>query len=204
MKNLLLATSAKGYFGEVVHDEEEDDDEIENQDQALVVAAISLGDTFNPNTMRIMGKIKNVEVVVLIDTGSTHNFISSQIVQNLQLPVLADPKVAVKGVTGEALPCQGRCRGFSLELPSYQTSSEFFVISMSGVDVVLGIEWLRGFGSIVWNFKEMVMSFVEGDKTVVWCGQSPSRDDVGLLKVKAANSIATPVFVDPPDDISLP
>lgn len=29
----------------------------------------------NPRTMRVQGRVRNQEVVILIDSGSTHNFI---------------------------------------------------------------------------------------------------------------------------------
>ena len=96
---------------------------------------------------------------MLIDTGSTHNFVSSQVVDKLQLPVVGNHKLTVKVANGEVLPCQGVCNSLFLELPSYRVSGEFFVIPLAGVDVVLGIEWLKGLYSISWNFQKMVMSF---------------------------------------------
>ena len=37
--------------------------------------------------MNILGTVHNREVVVLIDNGATHNFITDDLVQDLQLPV---------------------------------------------------------------------------------------------------------------------
>jgi hypothetical protein len=62
-------------------DEEEggvgDDDEIEIPKISL--HAISVLPT--PQTMRISGIIKEVRVVLLADTGSTHNFLSTELVE---------------------------------------------------------------------------------------------------------------------------
>lgn len=41
----------------------------------------------NPRTMKAKGKIKNEDVVVLIDCGATHNFISEKLVNTLSLPM---------------------------------------------------------------------------------------------------------------------
>ena len=40
-----------------------------------------------PGTMRIKGKINGVSLVVLLDTGSTHNFIDAALVPGLKLAV---------------------------------------------------------------------------------------------------------------------
>lgn len=40
----------------------------------------------NPGTMKVKGRIKE-EVIVLIDCGATHNFISEKLVSMLQLPI---------------------------------------------------------------------------------------------------------------------
>jgi hypothetical protein len=43
--------------------------------------------TEHPQTIRVLGKLKNKNVTVLIDGGNTHNFIDQAIVSRLGLPV---------------------------------------------------------------------------------------------------------------------
>lgn len=40
-----------------------------------------------PRTMKLKGKINEKEVVVLVDCGATHNFISQKLVDSLNLPL---------------------------------------------------------------------------------------------------------------------
>ena len=47
----------------------------------------------NPKTMRIVGQIGRKTVVILIDTGSTHNFIDPSIVHMVQIPYDAERKM---------------------------------------------------------------------------------------------------------------
>ena len=59
----------------------------------------------DPRTMKVKGSIAQQEVVVLIDCGASHNFISTAVVQKLGLPcsdtagyrVLMDTGITVKG-----------------------------------------------------------------------------------------------------------
>ncbi|XP_035544589.1 uncharacterized protein LOC118347983 [Juglans regia] len=61
-----------------------------------------------PKTMRIAAKIRNHEVIVLIDSGSTHNFISEHMANLLRLPVIPTESFTVRVANGEKLKCQGR------------------------------------------------------------------------------------------------
>ncbi|KAG5224656.1 Transposon Tf2-8 polyprotein [Salix suchowensis] len=47
----------------------------------------------NPKTMRIVGQIGRKTVVILIDTGSTHNFIDPSIMHMIQIPYDAERKM---------------------------------------------------------------------------------------------------------------
>lgn len=43
----------------------------------------------NPRTMKGKGRMKEEEVMVLVDCGATHNFISEKLVSKLNLPMKA-------------------------------------------------------------------------------------------------------------------
>ncbi|KAL6312286.1 hypothetical protein AAG906_017119 [Vitis piasezkii] len=60
-----------------------------------------------PKTMRIVARIGAHDVVVLIDSGSTHNFISECMANLLRLPVVPTESFTVRVANGENLRCQG-------------------------------------------------------------------------------------------------
>lgn len=51
--------------------------------------------------MRIKGRLRNQEIVVLIDTGNTHNFLDPLIVKNGRLKVNHEEKVKVRVANGQ-------------------------------------------------------------------------------------------------------
>ena len=63
----------------------------------------------SPGTMRIQGKINGHCLVILIDTGSTHNFVNAAMIFVLHLPL--DPSVTfeVKVANGASIRTQGVC-----------------------------------------------------------------------------------------------
>ena len=61
-----------------------------------------------PQTMRVSAKIGPYNIVVLINSGSTHSFISSHLANLLQLQVLPTLGFSVKVANGETLLCRGK------------------------------------------------------------------------------------------------
>jgi hypothetical protein len=80
-------------------------------------------------TMRVLEKIGPYEVVVLIDNGSTHNFISERVANMLQLLVVPTESFNVKVVNEGPLKC-----------PYYTPRYSFYPHS-----ICLTINWV-GFG----------------------------------------------------------
>lgn len=65
----------------------------------------------NPKTMRIMGKIEGYWVTILIDIGSTHNFLDPAVLDKMKLPINLAEKVRVKVASGEVLPSEEKFKG---------------------------------------------------------------------------------------------
>lgn len=99
----------------------------------LVVGLIPL------HTMKIWGQIGGENVIVLIDSGATHNFISVELVQKLELPL---PETGNYGLLmGIELSAEGMgvCRGASLSLPMIEVVDDFLSIDIGSSNVILGI-----------------------------------------------------------------
>ncbi|KAA8519438.1 hypothetical protein F0562_013687 [Nyssa sinensis] len=113
-----------------------------------------------PRTMRMTATMGSLEVVVLIDSGSTHNFISDCLASMLRLPVVPTEIFNVRVANGERLKCQGRFDKVMVNLQGIEFYLTLFSLSLSGLDLVLGIQWLEMLGSVVCNWKQSTMEFI--------------------------------------------
>jgi hypothetical protein len=61
-----------------------------------------------PQTLNIEGYIKKKKVIVLIDSGSTHNFIHYKLAKDLNCFVYPEPEFQVMIVDGGTINCSGK------------------------------------------------------------------------------------------------
>ncbi|KAH9763048.1 hypothetical protein KPL70_001041 [Citrus sinensis] len=113
----------------------------------------------SPQTMRVTATIGSQHVMVLIDSGSTHNFLSERVARLIRLPVIPTKSFAVRVANGERLTCQGRFEEVQVNLQGITFSLTLYSLPLAGLDIVLGIQWLEMLGSMVCNWKQLTMDF---------------------------------------------
>ena len=57
-------------------------------------------------------------------------------------------------VDGNKIDNVGKCHKVKLQMQEYNLESNFFVVPLGGVDVVLGIQWLQNLGTYSANHQE--------------------------------------------------
>ena len=92
-----------------------------------------------PQTINIEGHIKKKKVIVLIDSGSTHNFIHCKIAKELNCFLYPAPECQVTVVSGGTINCSGKCHNIKLSMGEYVLNWPIISILMGGVDGVLGV-----------------------------------------------------------------
>ena len=103
------------------------------EDQAIVELSInSVVGLTNPGTMKVRGKIKDREVIILIDYGVIHNFISNKVVQELSLPTKTTSHYRVILGSGAAVKGKGVCEDIELKLEGWKVVANFLPLELGG------------------------------------------------------------------------
>ena len=143
--------------------------------------------TEHPQTIRVLGKLKNKNVMVLIDGGSTHNFIDHAIVSKFGLPVIRDKKFEVMVANREKIECTGQCRGLTLTIQGYSVTADYYILLVATCQLVLGVQWLETLGPIEMDYKQLTMNFkVEGTPQTF---QGLRRTSIEALSDKESNGL---------------
>lgn len=87
-------------------------------------------------------------MIILIDTGSTNNFLDPAVVKKSGLPVNEKERVKVRVASGEMLPSEGQITLVRAKIQNRIFLVDIHAFIMVGCDMVLGTQWLGELGSV--------------------------------------------------------
>ncbi|TXG65836.1 hypothetical protein EZV62_007111 [Acer yangbiense] len=177
----------KLFLIEACNDDEDDDNDVVMEDdmgdsteniEVLAISLHAIASTKVPESMRVHRKIGNEGAIVLIDFGSTHNFVSEKLAEKVGLQPIFGSRFEVVIASGEKLSSFGKCRQVILILQGFSILVDFYLLPLEGYGIVLGTQWLRTLGPIVWDFARLQMKFQINEKHVILQGISITEDKV--------------------------
>jgi len=158
-----------------------DEDEDTTNDDTPEISLNAIRGEKTDKTFQVRAVIRLGVAWVLLDTGSTHNFIATRAADHLQVPVQYRPGLRVALPDGGKMASSGICRGLQMAVQGYEFSTDFFAIPLKGFDIVLGIRWLKQLGPIIWDFAAREMEFTIHCITIKWHGESPETATLATL-----------------------
>ncbi|GJZ44771.1 ty3-gypsy retrotransposon protein [Tanacetum coccineum] len=136
---------------------------------------------FVPKTLKLEGFLGDQPVVVLIDGGSTHNFVQTRLAKHLSLVIQPSPYLNVTVGNGEKIDCGGFCKETHIQLGGSTFLIDFFVLPIYGADIVLGVDWLAQLGPILFDYKDLWLEFDYKGKRLKLKGlQTPSLHQITM------------------------
>ncbi|KAL4567338.1 hypothetical protein LXL04_022921 [Taraxacum kok-saghyz] len=152
----------------------DEEDEVEEEPEPVIddepkteVCLNSVLGIVKPKTLKLTGRIQQADVVVMVDPGATHNFVSLALVERLGLPIAN---------TG----------GFGVAL-GLEVKEDFLPLTLGNSDVILGVQWLEKLGPVTTNWRTQVMQFTLNGITTILKGD-PSLE---CSRVTLKNMIRT-------------
>ncbi|KAH9703219.1 hypothetical protein KPL70_011043 [Citrus sinensis] len=132
-------------------------------EETIIVGDISslnaLAGQNTPRSLRLIGEINQQPVQVLIDSGSTHNFIKPAVAEVLGLAVQDTTTFRVYIGNGDSLVCRYVCSQVALSMQGHVFYIDLYVLPIEGPDIVLGIQWLQLLGKVSHDYAALSMEF---------------------------------------------
>jgi len=172
----------------------------------------SLAGQVAPETLRFMGVIVDHQIILLVDGGSTHNFIQLQLVSQLGLPTRATTPLRVMVGNGQQLECNSLCEAITVTIQATSFVVDLHVLPIAGANVVLGVQWLKSLGPVLTDYNTLCMKFFHAGNLVELNGDtestlsSLSSSQLLRLRQKQPDSLYFHVAIipDPPDSTTNP
>jgi hypothetical protein len=160
------------------------------------------------HAMKIKALVHNKVMLTLIDSGSSHSFVSSAFLNRLGItPVPAPPK-QVKLPNGEILLSDHMVPNFCWWSSGHTLHTDLRVLDMTTYDAILGYDWLKPHSPMICDGEARTLEFQEHGKTVKLQGMCPAQQTIppmsakSLVKSYQANDIWAMVLVTHDDSVS--
>ncbi|CAH9078190.1 unnamed protein product [Cuscuta epithymum] len=112
------------------------------------------------------------QVDILIDCGSTHNFVSQKLITEMQLPFQQLGEFQVELGNGERVRNNGRCEKLQIKVQDVMIKQDFYVLDLGGSNLILGLEWLAQLGRVKFDFQKLTMEWKDGEHRRRWLGDA--------------------------------
>jgi hypothetical protein len=131
--------------------------EVETGEDPLISLNAIMGIS-SVDTMQLDVCVEGDTLRALVDSGSTHSFISVAAASRLHLDPLPRLSLSIKVANGDCVATTGVCRAARIFINIEEFVVDLFVIPLDGFNMVLDVHWLRTLGPILWDFVRACMS----------------------------------------------
>ncbi|KFK24528.1 hypothetical protein AALP_AAs46225U000100, partial [Arabis alpina] len=163
----VLVVQTDGSYRELEEDKPGNPgDEGQEEPELAALSLNSIVGISSPRTMKLRGQLQSATVVVMIDSGASHNFVSTKVVSTLGLVIDEASRYGVVTGTGMTVQGFGSPLLLQLEIQEIMVRAEFLPLELGTADVILGMQWLESLGDMTVNWKLQTMKFMLNEELV--------------------------------------
>jgi hypothetical protein len=158
------------FLVDLAEDEEEETpgDHTTSVTDAPTISVLAISGVHTKETMQLEIAIDGVSFLALLDSGSTHNFITEEAGRRTSLRLHPQQGMRVTVTNGDRVASPGVYRATPFAIAGEHFTADFFALPLAGYDVVLGTRRLASLGPILWDFRTLRMAFTHGGRPVCW------------------------------------
>lgn len=162
------------FIMEGAEDDKSEPEEVEEEGDTHEITLHALTGWNAPKTIRLHAKIKNQHLLALVDSGSTHNFISDKMVQGIKLQAAVTKPFEVRVANGSPLRCHRKYEKVVIQLGDAKFEVTLYALPLVGLDLVMGMHWLESLGPMLCDWKAQTLQFEWQDRQVMLNGLRPT------------------------------
>ena len=157
------------------HRGEEVEEQHHAEDTMAIISLHAYSGTAAPKTLRVNGIVKKTTVRILIDTGSTHNFIDKRLLRKIGLETEPTEGFDVTIGDGTTLRVDFICGGVELKVQGETFTLDLYPLALRGGNIVLGTQWLQSLGPVIFDFLNLTLTFQRNGRRVLLDGNPEGR-----------------------------
>lgn len=173
------------YMGEDMDSDDELEDGLDGQAESPVISAdlshiYALDGRQREDDIELRGVIGDLPVRILVDTGSSHNFLHPHVAEKLALPLRQIRPFRVYVGNGASLLCTHACFQTRVVIQKHVFLIDLHVLPVHGPEVILGRIWLKQMRRVTSDYVEGTLEFLRNGRKVCLKLVPPSAEEVSL------------------------
>lgn len=112
-----------------------------------------------PETLCLLGSTGKQQVLILVDAGSTHNFIQESLAHQLGLASRATAPLKVMMGNGQFLHYHHLCESVPVVIQSITFIVDLHLLPLCSANMVLGVQWLKYLGLVLTDYNMLSIKF---------------------------------------------
>ena len=114
----------------------------------LTLRGLDTGNRDFPSMMKIRGTVGGIPIVLLVDSGATHDFVSKKLVEAFGWGWENTKKMRILMGDGHKADTCGICRNICEETEAGNVLIDAVLFELGDIDIFLGMSWLRSLGEM--------------------------------------------------------
>jgi len=149
------------------------EDSVTDELQHLSLNALA-GTTIG-EVLHLKGMIKNKVMVVLLDSGNSHSFVSASFLTQVGISPVSVPPKQVKVANGQLLVTDKLVPAMEWWCQGHTLVSDMQVLDLGGYDAILGYDWLKLNSPMTCNRDKYSVQFQHKGKNITLQGTQSSQ-----------------------------
>lgn len=129
----------------------------------------------NSKIIKVGGKVHNCKLMVLIDSGSTHNFLDEGTTKRMGCKLIDTQPLSVTVANNNKVMSKSACVGFCWEMHGEEFEVDLLLLKPGGCDIVLGVDWMKIVSPISFDFNKMEVTFEKDGRKMTLTGSMETR-----------------------------
>lgn len=167
----------------------------------MVLSASASDDHPGPKTMVFSGLLGSRSVSILLDSGSTHTFISETVAKDCSVIAALPAPLHVQVANGTVPSCDSYVPATVWSVQGIQFTSNMKVLPLTSYDIILGLNWLVLHSPMKIHWAQQWVQIPHGGSLVKLFGQLSTlpAESVLHLCTSVTDTKPVPVATHPPE-----
>jgi hypothetical protein len=187
LEELLEALQISDSVSEVASENEESSTEESDTEEMMKLSVHAVAGTTSRRSMRLQGVVGKHTVLILIDSGSSSNFVSQQLATKLQWQTTDIPVAQVSVAGGGKIQCSQMLPAVTWHTQGHKFTTDLKILPLTAYDIILGMDWLekQNNGKMWINWKRKTMRFKHEGSTITLRGVQPQGESCTAMSAQA-------------------